>query len=359
MKKRPNFIVNRSTIEAPAAPPNSAEDFGFASELSAVTGLNHLRVAHLRIPPKTRGYPPLAIQDDEIFAFILEGAPDLWADGFLHGLREGDGVAFHAGTGLAHTLINNTKKDVRVFVIAEAFRRNMRAVHAVDAHANEDLRKTGMLWADAPKHKLGPNGGKPGDTKGRKTGNPDYVVHWRKILAKKANQYPASTEPQGINARFGREARFSRIGIHAELVKPGRRTSYPHAERDEEEFVYIVSGKVDCWIDGHIHPMAEGDFVGFKAGTGITHTIINNSGTDALLMVGGEANRMRNQFWYPFHPSSNKSVGELYWADHPRPKLGPHDGMPDALRAKLPKSVLRDRVKANEAARIIGFKKKK
>jgi len=357
--KRPSFLASWRATEAPAAPPQATEDFGFASELSAIAGLNHFRVAHLRIPSGLRAYPPLAMDDLEIFTFVLEGTPDLWMDGHLHRLNEGEGNALHAGTGTAHTLINNTKKDVRVLVMTEAFRRNSRAVHPLDPASDDGLKKMNMFWTAAPKHTLGPNSGKPGDKVSRKRGKHEHIVHWRDILSKKANRYPKSTEDQTYPARFGRRARFSRIGVHLDLLKPGRRSSYPHAERDEDEYVYVASGKVDCWIDGYIHPMTEGDFVGFKARTGITHTIINNGADDALLIVGGEANRMRNQFWYPFHPSSNKSVGELYWADHPAPKLGPHDGMPDALRAKLPKAILKDPVKANEAARFISHKKKK
>ena len=81
---KPSFIKNWREIEAPAAPPGASEDFGFASELATATGINHFRVAHLRIPPGTRAYPPLAMDDLEIFAFVLEGTPDLWADGYLH-----------------------------------------------------------------------------------------------------------------------------------------------------------------------------------------------------------------------------------------------------------------------------------
>ena len=357
-KKRPNFIVNRAAIEAPAAPPNATEDFGYASELSAATGLNHLRVAILRIPPGLRAYPPLAMDDLEIFAFIVSGAPDLWLDGNLYRLKEGDGVLFRAGTGDAHSLLNNGDEDAHVFVISEAFRRNSRARHPNDEAADEGLKKMNMYWADAPKHKLGPNSGKPGETSGRKHALPKTVVNWRDIVEKVANRYPNSTEDQTHPARFGRHARFSRIGIHLDLLKPGRRTSYPHAERDEEEFVYVVSGTVDCWIDGHIHPMGAGDFVGFVAGTGITHTIINNSDADAVLLVGAEASRMRNQFWYPYQPSQNKAVGDLYWADHPMPKLGPHDGLPDGLRERIPKSARRNPIAANEAARHLKPEKK-
>lgn len=357
-KKRPSFIVNRAAIEAPAAPPNSPEDFGYASELSAATGLNHLRVATLRIPPGLRAYPPLAMDDLEIFAFVLSGTPDLWLDGHLYGLKEGDGVPFHAGTGDAHSLANNSAEDALVFIISEPFRRNSRARHPNDEAADEGLKKMNMFWAGAPKHKLGPNSGKPGETSGRKRTPPKGVANWRDIIEKKAARYAKSSEDQTHPARFGRHARFSRIGIHVDLLKPGRRTSYPHAERDEEEFVYVVSGNVDCWIDGHLHPMGAGDFVGFVAGTGITHTIINNGDADAILLVGSEASRARNQFWYPYQPSQNKAVGELYWADHPVPKLGPHDGLPDALRARIPKSARRNPVAANEAARHLGSAKK-
>jgi uncharacterized cupin superfamily protein len=356
--ERPSFIVSRAAIEAPAAPPHASEDFGFASELSAATGLNHFRVAHLRIPPGRRGYPPMAMDDLEIFAFVLEGQPDLWVDGHIHALTEGDGIALHAATGLAHTLINNSKRDVRIFVMTEAFRRNSRAVHPGDDAANENLKKMGMFWPDAPKHKLGPNDGRPGTKSGRDSGKPKYVTHWRKILEKDKGGYPNSAERHCIDAPFGRHARYTRIGIRFQILKPGRRASFPHAERDEDEFVYVVSGKVDAWNDGAITPMAEGDFIGWRAGNGVTHTIINNSKADALLLVGGEASRMRAQIWYPLHPHRDKETGDAFWFDHPKVKLGPHDGLPDALRARLPKAKRRPAIAANKAAMSIDPKKK-
>jgi uncharacterized cupin superfamily protein len=347
---KPDFIRSWREIEAQAAPPQASEDFGFASELSAATGINHFRAAHLRIPPGRRGYPPMAMDDLEIFCFVLEGAPDLWADGYLHRLAEGDGVTLNARTGLAHTLINNADKDVRLFVMTEAFRRNNKATHPLDPAGEENLRKMNMFWADAPKRKLGPNDGMPGATAGRRRGKPDFVRHWREILKSKANRYPKSDEDQTLDARFDNHARFSRIGMRVQLLKAGRRTSWPHAERDEDEFVYAVSGRIDAWNDGHITPMGEGDFIGWQGGTGITHVIINNSDEDAVLIVGGERSRLVNQFWYTFHHRYNKEIGKGYWADHPVHKLGPHDGLPDALREKLPPRARRNALAANAAA---------
>lgn len=355
---KPSFIKNWREIEAPAAPPGSPEDFGFASELATAAGLHHFRVAHLRIPPGRRAYPPLAMDDLEIFAFVLAGEPDLWADGYLHRLGEGHGVTFKARTGLTHSLINNGQADARVFVFTEAFRRNSRAMHPLEPELKEQLAKSGMLWTEAPQHKLGPNDGKPGSPAGRKRGLPDFAAHWRDFLSKKANRYPSSDEDQTHDARFDNRARFSRIAMRVQVLKPGRRTSWPHAERDEDEFVYVVSGKVDAWNDGWITPMGEGDFIGWKNGTGITHAILNNSDEVAVVIVGGERSRLVNQYWYPFHPKYNKEVGAGYWADHPVPKLGPHDGMPDALRARVPARLGGSAVAANEAARMLGKRKK-
>ncbi|HTQ14675.1 MAG TPA: cupin domain-containing protein [Rhizomicrobium sp.] len=348
--KRPDFIMHWSAIEGPAGPPGGAEDFGFASELSAAAGINHLRAAHLRVPPGLRGYPPLAMQDDEVFSFVLEGTPDLWVDGHLYRLREGDGIALAAGTGIAHAILNNTARDVRIFVMTEAFRRNSRIFHARDAAANETVAKMDMLWADPPRRKLGPNDGRPGSREGARRGRPNFVVHWRDILKKDEGGYPNSPERHGIDAPFGRQAGFSRIGVHLEILKPGRRTSWPHAERDEDEFVYVVSGRVDAWNDGRITPMGEGDFIGWRAKTGITHVVINNGEEDAVLLVGGEASRSRARIWYPLHPHRDRETGEAFWADHPRRALGPHDGLPDRLRALLPKAALRTAVAANTAA---------
>ncbi|MBV9992614.1 MAG: cupin domain-containing protein [Alphaproteobacteria bacterium] len=285
---RPAFLKNRREIEGPAA------------SLSAATGLSRLEVMHLRLAPGGRYRPA---EGEEEFVFVLQGTPDLRVGDDLHRLGEGDGVAIPAIGGMSQDLINDTDDEVRLFVFGEG------------------RREGGPQEVPTP-------------TAMRRGGRPDHVARWPDILKDAANRYPDSDEDQGIPAPFGRRARFSRIGIHVELLKPGRRTSYPHAERDEDEFVYVVSGAVEAWTDGHTTPMTEGDFIGWEAGTGITHVILNNSGGDAVLLIGGEASRVRNQYWYPFHPERNVAAGENYWADHPLPKLGPHDGLTDALRAK-------------------------
>jgi len=160
------------------------------------------------------------------------------------------------------------------------------------------------------------------------TNRPDFIRHWTEIQDADDSAYPGSNELLSIGSAFGRVFGFERIGVHHELLPPGRRTSWPHAERTEEELVYVIEGTPDVWIDGHLVRLKPGDAVGFKPGTGIAHTVMNNSDQDVRLLVIGEHKRPDNQIHYPLHPEWNAKIGARHWNDCPEQPLGPHDGMP-------------------------------
>lgn len=141
--------------------------------------------------------------------------------------------------------------------------------------------------------------------------------------------YPGSDERHSFRRAIGEAAGLERIGVHVERLPPGRRTSWPHAERDEEEFVFVLEGQVDAWIDGHLHRMKKGDLAAFPAGTGIAHTFLNDGDEDALLLVGGERSKPNHRIAYPLHDKARVQLkDEQWWDDAPRHPLGPHDGMP-------------------------------
>jgi uncharacterized cupin superfamily protein len=148
-----------------------------------------------------------------------------------------------------------------------------------------------------------------------------------------AHIYPQSSERMGPSRGLGRAAGLERVGINLQRLPPGTRSSWPHAESDEEEFVYVIDGEVDAWIDGHLHRMVAGDLAAFPAGTGICHCFINNAEREALLLVGGEAAKDHNRIVYPVNPSRRTDLpASAWWSDAPAQPLGPHDGLPDALR---------------------------
>jgi uncharacterized cupin superfamily protein len=152
-----------------------------------------------------------------------------------------------------------------------------------------------------------------------------------------AHVYPQSTEPMGPVRRLGKQAGLVRLGINIQRLPPGSRSSWPHAEEDEEEFVYVIEGEVDAWVDGDVYCMRPGDLAAFPAGTGIAHCFINNTGKEAVLLVGGEAPKAGSRIFYPLNPSRRQDMpAQYWWKDVPERDLGPHNGQPDSLRSSRP-----------------------
>lgn len=163
---------------------------------------------------------------------------------------------------------------------------------------------------------------------------PDFIRHYSAIQLPDDARYKGSDELLSIRAPFARNFGLTRLGIHHETLPPGRRTSYPHAESHEEEFVYVIEGYPDVWIDGELHALKPGDGVGFPAGTGIAHAFLNNTDRDVRLLVVGEANKPENMCHYPVNPG-REAYGTPNWPDVPERPLGPHDGKARAGTRKV------------------------
>jgi uncharacterized cupin superfamily protein len=154
---------------------------------------------------------------------------------------------------------------------------------------------------------------------------PGFIKHWTELEDPDNKHYKGDTELMCIGAPLARKLGLQRIGIHHVRLLPGRRTSYPHAESAEEEFVYVLEGTPDAWIDGHLHRLEPGDSVAFPAGTGICHSFLNNTNQEVRLMVIGEASKAENRIRYPMN-EAYELTREDRWVDWPQRPLGPHDG---------------------------------
>lgn len=75
---------------------------------------------------------------------------------------------------------------------------------------------------------------------------PPFIVSARE-LRESAHAYPQSTEPISSVRRPGKAAGLVRTGANLQRLSPGTRSSWPHAEEHEEEFVYVLEGEVDAW----------------------------------------------------------------------------------------------------------------
>jgi uncharacterized cupin superfamily protein len=162
---------------------------------------------------------------------------------------------------------------------------------------------------------------------------PPFLVSTADV-PEKGDAYPNSDEVLGQGRPIGRAAGLLRIGLHVMRLAPGHRLSWPHAEEKEEEFVYVIDGEVDAWIDGELHPMKSGDLAAFPSGTGICHTFLNNGEREAVLLVGGEANKPDSRIFYPLHPHRRGDIAwSRWWDDVPIRPQGPHDGRPEPRRS--------------------------
>jgi uncharacterized cupin superfamily protein len=157
------------------------------------------------------------------------------------------------------------------------------------------------------------------------------IVRWEAIEGPEWT-YRGHPEPMGRDADYSTHFGLTRFGVHHVRLEPGRRTSFPHAESAEDEFVYVIAGTPDVWLDGHLHRLSPGDGVGFPAGTGLAHTFLNNTGSDVRLIVVGDRNVKGGRILYPLNPD-RKALRDDWWDDAPARDLGPHDGLTDVRRA--------------------------
>jgi uncharacterized cupin superfamily protein len=161
---------------------------------------------------------------------------------------------------------------------------------------------------------------------------PPFIKNYQEIQNKDDSHYPGSDELLSIGSPFAKKFGLKKLGIHHEVLLPGRRTSWPHAESDEEEFVYVIEGHPDVWLDGVLHRLNPGDGVGFPSGTGICHAFLNNTKDSVRLLVVGEATKKENKIFYALHPERNEQIKKegCLWENPPPHPLGPHDGIPRA-----------------------------
>lgn len=349
---RPECVRHWREIESAerATHPKTGETRGYYASFSRALGLRRLGVHHLRLMPGERSSPPHAERDEEEYALVLEGTPDLYTDGWLTPLKPLQSVGWPNGTGIAHCLINNTGKPVRMLIIGEASRYVSQVFFPSDRELNLWAGSVGKLWSGHPVRSFGPHDGKADAVRGTPAPpqhfakrKPPFVIDWKAIQGEDNNHYPGSDELLAVGARVGRQAGLARLGIWIDELKPGRRSSFPHAEADEEEFVFVLQGNPHVWLDGHLHQLEAGDCVGWPDRTGLSHVVINNSDKTVRLLVAGEASRQMGRVYYPLNPErmAELKAKNRDWVPEGKRKLGPHDGLPDALREALAAKVKR------------------
>ena len=163
---------------------------------------------------------------------------------------------------------------------------------------------------------------------------PDFIKNCEELISSKTWTYPGDSEIFGTCALLSRKMGLKRVAINLAVLQPGDRSSWPHAHKEEEEFIFIFQGHPQVWVDGRVYDLGPGDCVGFPPGTGHVHTLLNNSENVVLAIVVGETKPVNEKLFYPMHPGRNEEIKEkgFFWQEHPQHEFGHHDGWPDKKR---------------------------
>lgn len=88
---------------------------------------------------------------------------------------------------------------------------------------------------------------------------------------------------------IGDELGLSRIGIHLVRLEPGRESTQFHFHHQDEEFLYILSGRGIAEIGEDEHEIGPGDFMAFTCHS-LPHAMRNPYKEDLVYLMGGERN---------------------------------------------------------------------
>lgn len=81
---------------------------------------------------------------------------------------------------------------------------------------------------------------------------------------------------------------LSNFGVNLTTLAPGACSALRHGHSRQDEFVYILAGAPTLYTDAGAQQLAPGMCVGFKAGTGDAHRLVNHTQEEARYLEVGD-----------------------------------------------------------------------
>ena len=114
------------------------------------------------------------------------------------------------------------------------------------------------------------------------------------VPERKGSGYPAPFHEiarDRIRRALGNAAGLTQFGVNLLTLPPGAASSQRHWHSAEDEFVYVVSGKVTLVTDEGEEVLRAGDCAGFPMNDGNGHQLMNKSNTVAVCLEVGARSR--------------------------------------------------------------------
>lgn len=100
------------------------------------------------------------------------------------------------------------------------------------------------------------------------------------------HQHSINRNAVRISRSLGDATGLKSMGIHLVTVPPGRDSTEYHVHHQDEEWLYILSGRGIAEIGDEKHEIGAGDFMGLAAG-GEPHSMSNPFDEDLVYLMGG------------------------------------------------------------------------
>lgn len=276
------------------------------SNISQYFGLKRVAAQYLNIHSGYRSSEPHAESLEEEFIFIISGEIDLWLNGKIKKMSKGDCIGFPAGTGVGHCFINNYKNDCEIFVSGDRTKAdNLYRFHLDPSLESECGDK---WWKDMPKQEIGGHDGLPGEFDSSLFNNDIKIFNAFANLPNDSYSYPNDTETFTNGICLSRKFDMKNVAIWLERMPAGKRSSWPHAHSSEEEFVFVLEGNPVARLDEKEYEIKPFTGIDFKAGSGVSHTLINKTDDYVYYLCAGECEPENDKIYYPEHPKRNDEM---------------------------------------------------
>jgi uncharacterized cupin superfamily protein len=315
-----DFFIKTTDI-AVAYFDHEAKIGGLGSNFSKHFGLQRVGVHHFVIPAGFRTSRPHAESLEDEFVFVIKGEIDLWFNGRIKKMIAGDSIGFLPGTGIGHTFINNSSSDVELFVAGDRTKKENQYRFHLDPEFK--VKCGDKWWESMPVQDLGGHNGLPGNYDLTLIDNNIKIENGFVDIPAASFSYTGDTETFSDGKCLSRNFGLKSIAIWIEKIPPTKRTSWPHAHSVEEEFIFVLRGEISTWLNGVITKAGPMTAIDFKAGSGVAHTLINETDEDVYYLCVGECKPKDDKIFYPLHPKRNEEVkvAGYLWEDCPKQVL--------------------------------------
>jgi uncharacterized cupin superfamily protein len=115
-----------------------------------------------------------------------------------------------------------------------------------------------------------------------------YLLRAADIAARlQTFSHPWNPQSEISGYQLARATGLRRTGVNWARLAPGRESFAYHSHWNEEEWIYILSGRGVARIDGADYEVHAGDFMAFPT-PGVAHHLRNPFAEELIYLMGGE-----------------------------------------------------------------------